>query len=216
MKKTLYSLILSDDVVHAVDILAHQTGMSRSALVNRILAEYVSVQTPENRINDIFRAMEAMIAPRPELVPFFSPNSTTMSLKSSLAYKYRPTVKYEVALHGGTDGSIGELAVIFRTQSAPLIRAMTAFFRLWAEIERILLVPQLGAEIECLLYDGKFVRPLAAPVGRDGTAEELAQALSDYIHLFDRTLKGYLSGELSALDVERLYARDLEKRTVIL
>ena len=100
MKKNLYSLMLSDDVVREVDALAHQLGTNRSALVNRILAEYVSVPTPERRINDIFEAMEALISPSRELVPFFAPNSQSMSLKSSLAYKYRPTVKYEVDLGG--------------------------------------------------------------------------------------------------------------------
>ena len=92
MKKTLYSLMLSEDVVRAVDEQAHQLGLSRSGLVNQILAQSLSVATPESRINDIFQQMEALMAPVKELVPFFAPNSPTMSLKSSLAYKYRPTV----------------------------------------------------------------------------------------------------------------------------
>jgi hypothetical protein len=101
MKKTLYSLMLSDDVVHEVDILAHRLGTNRSNLINQILAEYVNLTTPERRINDIFTAIEQMIAPSRDLVPFFSPNTFTMSLKSSLEYKYRPTVKYEVELYRG-------------------------------------------------------------------------------------------------------------------
>ena len=92
MKKTLYSLMLSDDVVRAVDELAHSLGTNRSSLINQILADYVSITTPERRINDIFHAVEQMLAPSRELVPFFSPRALTMSLKSSLEYKYRPTV----------------------------------------------------------------------------------------------------------------------------
>ena len=41
MKKNLYSLTLSDEVVREVDALAHRLGTNRSALVNRILSEYV-------------------------------------------------------------------------------------------------------------------------------------------------------------------------------
>ena len=122
MKKNLYSLTLSDEVVREVDALAHRLGTNRSALVNRILSEYVSVPTPERRINDIFEAIEALVSPSRELVPFFAPNSQSMSLKSSLAYKYRPTVKYEVDLGGGED-TLGTLNVVFRTQSAELIAA---------------------------------------------------------------------------------------------
>ena len=100
MKKTLYSLMLSDEVVREVDSLAHRLGTNRSNLINQILAEYVNYTTPERRINEILSAMEQLMSPSRELVPFFTPNSFSMSLKSSLEYKYRPTVKYEVGCTG--------------------------------------------------------------------------------------------------------------------
>ena len=93
MKKTLYSLMLNEDVVREVDALAHRMGTNRSALINRILAEYVNYVTPEQRINDILSSIESLMAPSRELVPVFAPNSFSMYLKSSLEYKYRPTVK---------------------------------------------------------------------------------------------------------------------------
>jgi len=216
MKKNLYSLMLSDDVVREVDALAHRLGMNRSALVNRILAEYVSVPTPERRINDIFEAIEALVSPSRELVPFFAPNSPTMSLKSSLAYKYRPTVKYEVDLDGDGETTMGTLNVVFRTQSADLIAALTDFFRLWVRIEEASLAPLLGGSIACSLYDGRFVRPLAVPRGRTCSAQDIAGAISAYVQLFDRLLKGYLSGELSAREVEQAYRGDLRSRTLLI
>ncbi len=212
MKKTLYSLMLSDDVVRAVDELAHSLGTNRSSLINQILADYVSITTPERRINDIFHAVEQMLAPSRELVPFFSPRALTMSLKSSLEYKYRPTVKYEVQLFRSTDGPLGELSVVFRTQSAALIEAMTQFFRLWKHTEDRLLAPLISEELDYALYDGKFVRTIAVPRGRDVTAEEVAEALSDYIRLFDRLMKGWLSGRLDANDVQSEYYADLSRR----
>ena len=212
MKKTLYSLMLSDDVVRAVDELAHSLGTNRSSLINQILADYVSITTPERRINDIFHAVEQMLAPSRELVPFFSPLALTMSLKSSLDYKYLPTVKYEVQLFRSTDGPLGELSVVFRTQSAALIEAMTQFFRLWKHTEDRLLAPLISEELDYALYDGKFVRTIAVPRGRDVTAEEVAEALSDYIKLFDRLMKGWLSGRLDANDVQSEYYADLSRR----
>ena len=47
MKKNLYSLTLSDEVVREVDALAHRMGTNRSNLINQILAEYVRYTTPE-------------------------------------------------------------------------------------------------------------------------------------------------------------------------
>ena len=204
MKKTVYSLMLNDEVVREVDALAHRRGTNRSALINQILAEYVNYTTPERRINDVLSAIEQLMSPSRELVPFFAPNSFTMSLKSSLEYKYRPTVKYEVELYRGAQDAIGELSVVFRTQSAGLIEAMTGFFRLWKSIEDAHLAPLTGAHIDYALYDGKFVRSLAAPE-HDCTSEELAEALSEYIKLFDKLLKSYLSGRLDAHEVEAAY-----------
>ncbi len=201
MKKTLYSLMLDEDVVREVDALAHRLGTNRSALVNRILAEYVDYTTPERRIHEILSAMERLMGPERDLVPFFAPNSASLSLKSSLEYKYRPTVKYEVALFRGTEESIGELTVVFRTQSAALIAAMTEFFRLWKRLED---AHRPGSGVGYALYEGKFVRSIAPPE-TDCTAEELAGAISGYIKLFDRLMKGYLSGRLDAHDVEGAY-----------
>ena len=204
MKKTLYSLMLNEDVVREVDALAHRMGTNRSALINQILAEYVNYTTPERRINDVLSAIEQLMSPSRELVPFFAPNSFSMSLKSSLEYKYRPTVKYEVELYRGAGESIGELSVVFRTQSASLIGAMTEFFRLWKQIEDAHLRPLTGASIDYALYDGKFVRSIAAP-DKDCSTDELAQALSEYIKLFDKLMKSYLAGRLDAHDVEAAY-----------
>lgn len=218
MKKTLYSLILSDEVVRAVDLMAHRTGTNRSNLVNQILADYFSVTTSERRITDIFRAIEELVAPSPELVPFFAPNALTMSLKSSLAYKYRPTIKYEVALYRTGEDSLGELSVIFRTQSAALIDAMTDFFRLWKRIED----ENLPSPVDCALYDGRFVRAIGIPEGRDcsGRADyscgDIAGVISDYIKLLDRLLKGYLGGTLDAREVENDYRSGLSKRKMII
>ncbi len=204
MKKTLYSLMLNDEVVREVDAMAHSLGTNRSNLINQILAEYVNYETPERRINNVLSAVEQLMAPSRELVPFFAPNTLSLSLKSSLQYKYRPTVKYEVELFKSGGESIGELSVMFRTQSAALISSITDFFRLWKSIEDAHLRSATGAHIDYALYDGKFVRSIALP-DKDCTAEQLAGALSEYIKLFDKLLKGYLTGCYDAHNVEAAY-----------
>ena len=204
MKNTLYSLMLNEDVVREVDLLAHRMGTSRSALINQILAEYVNYTTPERRINDILSAVEQLLQPSRELVPFFVPNTYSMSMKSSLEYKYRPTVKYEVELYRGQGESIGEISVMFRTQSEALISSMTSFFRLWKSIEDAHLYPLTGSRAAYALYDGRFTRSISVP-DRACSSEELAAALAEYISLFDRLMKGYLTGRFDAHEVEAAY-----------
>lgn len=213
MKKTLYSLVLNDEVVREVDALAHRMGTNRSNLINQILAEYVNYTTPEQRINQVLSTIEELMSPSRDLVPFFSPNSYTMSLKSSLEYKYRPTVKYEVELYRGVGDSIGELTVLFRTQSMSLIQSMTEFFRLWKQVEDAHLRPLTGQSIDYALYEGKFVRSIAAP-SKDCTAQELATALSNYITLFDKLLKGYLADRYSPHEIEGAYCSYLNNASL--
>ena len=209
MAKILYSLMLSEDVVREVDKLAHRTGTNRSNLINSILAEYVGFVTPERRINDILSQMEQLLLPGSDLVPFLAPNAMSLSLKSALEYKYRPTVKYEVQLYKGGGDAIGNLSVVFRTQSTALLGAMTDFFRLWKQTEDRYL-PAAGIRVEYALYDGKFTRDIAVSNG-DLTAERLAQALSDYVRMFDRCMKKYLAGAYGEAQLDAEYRSWLQQ-----
>ena len=61
MNKSVYSLVLMDNVVSEVDKLAYELGTSRSNLINQILAEYVRYTTPEMRMRAIFDEMEKLM-----------------------------------------------------------------------------------------------------------------------------------------------------------
>ena len=216
MKKTLYSLMLSDDVVRAVDNLAHRMGTNRSALVNQILAEYTDMVTPERRVQDIFRQISEILDADTELVPFIAPNAMSMSMKSSLHYRYRPTVKYSVELYRNREDSLGELSVVFRTQSAELLEAMGQFFRLWKQTEDELIGPFVTAPIQYALYAGRFTRSIALPGRRDYTSADVAAAISAYVRLFDRLMKGFLAGRLSPQELKAEYYTWLHEGNTIL
>ena len=84
MKKTLYSLMLSEEVMREIDALAHKMGTNRSNLVNMILAEKVEMRTPEQQMNDIFSGIEQLLASSRELIPLFAPNTQRVTVRSSL------------------------------------------------------------------------------------------------------------------------------------
>ena len=196
--------MLNDEVVREGDALAHRLGTNRSNLINEILAEYVDYTTPERRINDILSTIQELMQPSGDLIPFFAPHSYSLSLKSSLEYKYRPTIKYEVELYKGSGDTIGALSVLFRTQSPALIDAMTDFFRLWKSIEDAHLAPRLSAKVDYALYDGKFVRTITVP-DKNCSSDELASSLAEYIRLFDKMMKGWLTGRYDAHAIEAAY-----------
>jgi len=209
MSKSLYSLMLNDELVRELDIVAHRTGTNRSNLVNRIVADYLGFSTPESRINDVLSAIEALMLPSRELIPVFSPNSGSMSLKSSLEYKYRPTIRYEVSLFPDR----GELAVVFRTTSELLLREMTMFFGIWKQLEEKY-YPLLGLPRRSYnLSDGRFTLSLSLPASGVG-ADELAAAISAYISLFDRLLKDYVAGRIGVREIEERYFSYLQKAAI--
>lgn len=212
MEKSLYSLMLMDSVVAEIDKIALRENTNRSNLVNQILAEYASMMTPEKRIDNIFRSIEKLLSETSELVPFVSPNQLTMSMKSSLEYKYRPTIKYLVQLYRVPNGAIGELNVNFRTQSAALLSDITAFFRLWKRLEDAYIARHYEpGVIRYELYDTRLVRTIAVPRDRDYTNEELGAAISAYVKMFDALLKGYLSGACTPGELEKKYLAYLNK-----
>ena len=129
MAKSIYSLVLDDEVISLIDRMAYAEGASRSALINRLLAERVGYSTHEMRTRDIFRRMEDMLTD--SLLPMLGESTdSTFRLRSALSYKYNPTVKYTVAL--ARDGaSIGELRVQVRSRSDGFTLMMLQFFRLW-------------------------------------------------------------------------------------
>lgn len=220
--------MLSEEVIREIDILAHRLGTNRSNLVNTILAEHVQLRTPEQRVSDIFAAIEELMSDSRELICQLTPNAPSMELRSCLEYKYRPTVRYEVELFTGganESGFIGRLSVIFRTQSTGLINALQSFFGGFKQIEDEYL-PSVARRY--LFEDVKLTRSIAYPVMNpycksktDGIrleldAQELAGVISEYIQLFDRLMKGYICGGATKKELADEYRSELMKTEILI
>lgn len=215
MQKSLYSLILMDDVVREIDAIARKQNTNRSNLINQILAEYVSMVTPEQRIYNIFNCIDNLLGHN-AFDSYIEPNESTMSLKSSLNYRYRPTIRYLVELYRTGENASGELKIIFRTQSEELLFRLAEFFELWTKMEKIYLKDYSAQTINYSFENGKFTRTFAMPRDRIYDNEETARAISDYIRMFDDIVKGYLTGAyMSFTEMENRYLQYLNGSVVI-
>ena len=96
MKKSVYSLVLMDDVVKAIDDMAYKLNTSRSNLINQILAEHVSFKTPESLIKDVFDCMRTIMDNHFQIQGQSS--NAMLFIKSPLRYKYKPTIRYRIEL----------------------------------------------------------------------------------------------------------------------
>ena len=210
MKKSVYSLVLSDDVIAAVDRAAYQNGLSRSAMINRILAQAVSYTTPEQRMREIFSQVERLL--NGEVFQSLSqPSDSMMSLRSALAYKYNPNVRYSVELYPDRPGE-GELRVSLRSQSSALILYLGQFFRLWAKIEQAYVG---GAD--CVIQDGKYARRLKLPARLSD--REQGAVLAGYIRAMEQGLRAFFHSlddpRQAAAAVEQAYQNYLKQYPAI-
>ena len=216
MQKSLYSLILSDSVISKIDMLALKKGTNRSNMINMILADYVSLTTPEMHIENVFRQMEQMLSVYDNIVPIMIPNRATMSVKSTLEYKYRPTVKYDIHLYRNVqNGAFGELSVSFRTQSESLISLTEEFFKFWCRLENAYVQRAFKNDIRYYYTDGKFVRTLMCADDASNTPEALADGISSYVRVLDDIMKGTVSGRYSLSDSEEKYISYLKNSKLI-
>ncbi len=210
--KTVYSIVLSSDVVEKIDRLAYENGTNRSNMINQILAEYVSYTTPEKRFREVFRQMQTILEGR--AFKTTEPSDTMLSLRSALAYKYNPTVKYNVELYRGGGDEIGELRVSLRTQNAGLVLYMSRFCLLWTKVEAA-----YRQGIEAAASDGKYARKLVLRYPAGVREIDLGSVLAAYVDAYDRALKAYFGAldtpELAALAVEGIYRGYLESNRIL-
>lgn len=218
--KRVYSLMLDDGVVAAIDRLAYASGTNRSNMINRILAEYASYITPEERIRRAFSQITDLLGGRVGILPATPPSDTLLSLRSALVYKYNPTVRYAVELYRTQEEGIGELRVSLRTQNRLLSELMMRFYRLWTLLE----TRHLGS-VGCAAEDGKYLRRLL-PRDKNGARltlsdpDALGDAIAAYIRAFDSALKTYFAhaeDESAAIPaIEEQYISHLSQCDILL
>ncbi len=218
MSKSVYSLVLDDEVVSEVDKLACRMNTSRSSLINTILAQKLELNTPEMRMKEIFDAMRALVDDRFQLVE--QPSDSMLSMKSLLKYKYRPTIRYSVELARDLGGKVGRLKVRFRTTSDSLIRVTDGFFRLWQQLERSHLSHMFEGGFPCTVTHGCFTRDFYSPKQESLSDEDIGNAIGRYIELMDSCIQNYFDNlddpGLAAKLTEQTYTNYLKKGVLIL
>ena len=205
VKKSVYSLVLMDDVIKAVDRQAYRLGTSRSNLINQILAEHLSCVTPEMRMREIFAAMSDLVGGSFRIQQQRS--ASLMTLKTALDYKYRPTISFKVELERAPDDKLGTLRVQIRTQSEQLIGLFNSFFVYRIKLEKALLEAKGRKDTEFELTSGCFTRKLLES-GLDD--EKTGEAISVYLTHLNKSIQTFFSAPQEFSN----YSPELEKEYI--
>ena len=191
MKKSVYSLVLMDDVVEAIDRLAYERNTNRSNLINQMLAENVNFITPEMRMKDIFAELENILSE--SCYQILDRSSDSMfALRSPIRYKYRPMVNYTIELFREPKDIVGKLKVSFRTSSRNFTDAVEDFFTRWISMENACLSEVHPEGVLSDFENAKYVRGFLKVSDENELSEnEIAAAIGEYIKVLDKCIKFY-------------------------
>lgn len=210
MKRSMYSLILSDDIVAAVDALAAQKGTSRSNYINQVLAKHVQCITPEQQMQRVFANLTHQMDEAFRIQEQGS--NALLSILGSVQYKYRPTIRYRVELlRNMQQEEVGRLKISCRTQNQTLLDAMAQFFRFWVKLEQKYDADSACAQ--CLYQIESGCMTMALLRSGAATDEQLGEIVGNYIRMFHAVLQSYfagiqqdVSGTVLARTLEQQYA----------
>ncbi|MGM9637035.1 MAG: CopG family transcriptional regulator [Eubacteriales bacterium] len=186
MSKSVYSLILSDEVVAAVDRLAYQKGLSRSAMVNELLASAVSCVTPEMWVRQILDRLDEGLSDG-VFLPVQS-GGTAYSVRSRLVYKYNPSLRFSIELSKAALPEIGWLKVGLRSRSDQLILLLLDFFELWQTVESA-----YCPDAKYAVRDGRLERELVLrePTHPNPTPKVIGDSIVAYINLLNNAIGSF-------------------------
>ena len=127
-----------------------------------------------------------------------------MNLRSSLDFKYNPSVRYSVELYRSVTNEVGEIKVSMRSQNSTLLLYLLQFYKLWAKIESAYL-----SDCEYLIDGDKFIRKLKLHTDKTITTEKLGELIANYVKSFDSAMKAFFYNvedpAVATQEVESIY-----------
>lgn len=208
MGKSVYSIVLDDDVIKMIDIMAVRQGTSRSNMINRILAQQISMPTAETMINDIYSSIDSFLQGHNSLALSLLGNGSMINMRSALQYKYNPSVKYSLEIFERGD-YLGQLKVSVRSQKPQVLSIFEEFFVVWANLE----MQCCGVDRnEFAIETGKYTRLIRLCENCDYA--DYGNGIAAYTDILDKCLKEFfniygISPAAAAESVQQIYLANL-------
>ncbi|AFA49205.1 hypothetical protein [Acetobacterium woodii] len=214
MIKSVYSLMLFDEIVEKIDQIAYENNTNRSQLINDILAEKIGLVTPEQKIQKILEQLDENFSDTLS-VSQINKNSS-IQFGKSLKYKYRPKVRYSYEFISSKRGKYAVLKVSSRTKSENLNDHFDEFFKLITGIEKEERVDHIDSAEN--LTNHKFVRAFEDEAELTQDIETVTENLTCYLKMIDHAMNLYFAkidktakNDLIRL-LENIYREDYVKR----
>lgn len=204
MKKSIYSLMLFDEIVEQIDKIAYIKGTNRSQLINDMLAQAIGLETPEQRVQKILNRVGDNLNGSLSV----NQGSNSIQLGRSLKYKYRPKVVYSYEFVTDPVSRHAVLKVSSRSRSENLNEHFDQFF------DKICRIEAKNDREKAITNDRvtnhKFVRELPRVGSINREVEAVSDFLTDYLRLIDSAMTLYFDSNGSKdvdREIEAMYAR---------
>ncbi len=198
MAKSVYSMLLSDEVIEKVDAIALKNGLSRSQVVNNCLADYLGVKLTKSIIDELIASLTNAICDHNRM-RIARRQTYAVDYYSAVNYKYSPRVTYSVDFI--ESGQAGELKISLRSTSQELAQIFSNFFNDFISVEK-----SVNPNVSFYIEDGKLIRRL--DFSKISSLEELSFAITEYVKILDMLLNKYVyefSSGLQSESLERSY-----------
>jgi len=187
MKKSVYSLMLFDEIVEKVDELAYINNTNRSQLINDILAEHIGLITPEQKIQRVLEQLDRNFSDTLSVSQVSS--NSSIQFGKSIKYKYRPKVRYSYEFVTKQGKKYAVLKVSSRTKSEALNECFDDFFSKIEAIEkRNHTIRKSKVQNET---NHKFVREFSREAQITNDVPHITQVLTDYLKMIDFAMNYY-------------------------
>lgn len=198
MKKSVYSLMLFDEIVDEIDKIASEENLNRSQIINDILAEHLGLITPEQKIQRILDNLNKTIGK--ELSVKSCIKNSSIRFGKNIDYKYKPIINYTYEFIGPVDNKFAVLKISSRSKSTELNNLFEEFFNCLSNLEQrnsfhIGIKPEKKSK-------HKFIREfrLEGCIKRD--LNEVTDFLINYLLMLDEALEVFFSLQGEDFDEE--------------
>ncbi len=196
MSKSVYSLMIFDEIVEQIDQRASKNNQNRSQVINEILADHLGLITPEQKIQKILTYLSENLSDTLN-VNGLNKNSS-IHFDKNLDYKYHPKVQFTYEFTGTGDDKFAVLKISSRTKNDKLNKLFNQFFNKIVELEhRNCFYLGTNPKNES---KHKFVREFRIEGSVSKNINEVAKFLLDYLMMVDEAMNLFFNDQSENLD----------------
>lgn len=197
LSKQIYSLVLSDQVIEKIDREALIKGSNRSQIINDMLCQSLGIWTPDLKMNRVMDLMSEALREVETMQMVSASRGNTLQIRTSVAYKYNPKLKYVIEMSGKGHPTMAILKIYSRTTSELFLQALVMFFGYLNDFEERIKANINLREVSSKGYvfdERRFVKEIQCDwITKDVEAEAIASYLSNYVQFLDESIKMYFN-----------------------